>query len=98
MTQPSDQSALPAATSTAIKTEPDSTADSMLTNREGNSIRARNVEDQIELLEGGRDPKNGYDSQLKFDSAADEAEHAGASGTLSVRDKRAITLLIALCK
>jgi len=98
MSQSRDRSSSPVATSTAIKPEQDSTADSMLTQRDGKTIRARNVEDQIELLEGGKYPNNGYDSQLNFDSAAEESAREGGSGTLSLRDKRAITLLIALCK
>ncbi len=86
------------ATSTGIQPELDSTVDSMLTQREGSTIRARNVEDQIELLEGGKNPNNGYEAHSKFDSAAAEPSQAEGSGTLSLRDKRAITLLIALCK
>jgi hypothetical protein len=98
MSSSTSRSPSPVATSTAIQPELDSTADGMLTQRDGKTIRARNVEDQIELLEGGRNPKNGYDKQLKFDSAAEEAAREGGTGTLSLRDKRAITLLIALCK
>lgn len=70
----------------------------MLTQREGSTVRARNVEDQFELLEGGKNGKNGYGDDLLLDSVLDDGSDGAASGTLSIRDKRAISLLIALCK
>lgn len=55
--------------------------------------RGRLVEDEVELLEQGdrSDEKGWKDTQL-------DGEEGLSGGPLSLRDKRALTLLIALCE
>lgn len=71
-------------------------ASSMLNRRENLGTahpRGKLVEDEVELLEQGdrSDEKSWKDTQV-------DGEEGASGGPLSMRDKRALTLLIALCE
>lgn len=111
--QRTHRSAMPSSTSKAslssstsnnvhtTATQPTSTSsETMLSRREA---PRKNIEDEVELLEAGdrnkderawKDESLSSSSQTVFGNGTEKDE----GGTLSLRDKRAITLLIALCE
>lgn len=73
---------------------------SMINRREmNNTIRSRNVEDDSDWLEEGKGKGKGKEQeQLAFlPPKESEREEPEKGGTLTVRDKRALVLLVVLC-
>lgn len=65
-------------------------------------VRERNVEDEIELVENGTHPLNGGAREEKTGLLSGivgerSVEADGEGGALSMRDERALALLVALC-